>query len=135
MGGHRFPWNREVPGKNRETEPVQGVSGTAFRAGKKEWAFLYMPQSKMSGRKHLAAKARAMLQDGNPDLPLRCPFAQGNDGTKWYSLHYLKQSGGCAGREDEERSGVCEDRDRRIPLMFRGSSRLAMEPAGNPGRS
>jgi hypothetical protein len=27
MGGHRFPWNREVPGKTRETEPVQGVSG------------------------------------------------------------------------------------------------------------
>jgi hypothetical protein len=40
----------------------------------------------MSG--FLAAKARATLQDGNPDLALRCTVAQGNDGTKWYSRHY-----------------------------------------------
>ena len=42
MGVHRFPWNRVVSVKIRETEPVSGVFGTVFRAGKKEWAFLYI---------------------------------------------------------------------------------------------
>jgi len=28
------------------------LGGTVFRAGKKEWAFLYIPRSKRSGRKH-----------------------------------------------------------------------------------
>jgi hypothetical protein len=93
-------------------------AGQVFRAGKNEWAFPYIPRSKMSGRKQWGVRCESSLEG------LRVPFPKFLIARKLFKLD-------TSVREDSKQPGLAYHCVDNIDTLI---SEVFLTPDADPGR-